>query len=336
MDWDETLAQLDTVTTVWQAMACWQGDAGSLRHISTGVNAVFRFEMNNIGYYLRITHNGLTDLSIVRSALHFLAHLWQEGAAVCEPIAAQSGEMFVLLPIHTTTEALPSDGFWIASVTREVPGKPLGLEEKNPAAFEAWGNCLGRFHQAARTYKPQPEDRFGGIPLTEAEAKWEQYRSAIPAFDVLALREYEQLYSWYQALLQTANPQDFGLTHQDSRSQNVIWDGRSATMIDFDEPGWGWFVEDIARALGEYWWKEERHLFRDSFLHGYRSVCKLSEYWEASLPFFMRWWALKYYVEWSPYATPKALEEADRPETFRPGDFPWHVRRRFADPAQWE
>lgn len=336
MDWVQTLEQLNHSVTVPIALARWKGDPESLRHVSTGVNAVFGFQRNSTGYYLRISHDGLIDQRKVTSALRFLSHLWREGAAVCEPVASVHRHMMELIPSDAKTESRLPDGNWMATVTREVAGNPLSREETELAAFEAWGRCLGSVHLAACLYISHPEDAFGKSDIPAHQENWKRSRHKINDFDILALREYDLLDAWYQSLPITHDHPDFGPLHGDSNPHNVIWDGQSVTAIDFDEPRWGWFAEDVTRSLVEYWWKDRRHQVRDSFLQGYRSVREFPEFWEGCLTFMMRRWALDYYLERNPYPSPEAIAEADREATLRPGDFAWHVRRRFANAMQWD
>ena len=336
MDWDKTLEQLNHRVTVPIAVERWGGAPDSLRYVRTGVNAVFRFQRNNTGCYLRIAHDGLIDSRKVTSALRFLSHLWREGAAVCEPIASVNGQLMESISIDGETESLPSDGNWMATVTREVAGTPLGWDLTELAAFEAWGRCLGSLHDASRSYISHPEDAFGTSGIHAHRENWKRTRQRINDFDHLALQEYAALDAWYESLPIADDHPEFGLLHGDTNAHNVIWDGRSVTAIDFDEPGWGWFVEDVARSFVTYWWKDQRHLFRDSFLRGYRSVREFSEFWEKCIPFMMRRWSLGYYLEWNPYPSPEAIAEADREDTLRPGDFAWLVRKRFVNSLQWD
>ena len=335
MDWDEMLRQLNPAITVLDAALRWRGDTDSIRHIRTGVNATFRFEVNGTGHYLRLTHNSLISERKVSSALNYLCHLWREGAAVCEPVASRNGSFLESIPLHDATEPLPDGGQWLATVTKEVAGSPIGLNTTDLAAYEAWGRSLGTLHRAARTYTPKPEFVFADGSRERRNA-WAQYKQNIPPFDTLALREYEQLDEWGRQLPATEENPDFGLTHGDCNSQNFLWTGRTVFVIDFDEPSYNWFAADIARALVEFGWREQRNEFRTCFIQGYRSAYDFSPYWEERLTHLMRLFALGNYIEVNPYPTLEALTGADKDGADRPWDFYWCLRKRFADPTLWE
>ena len=334
-NWDETLRQLNHAVTVREAASRWSGDPDSLHHVQTGVNATFRFTANGAGYYLRLTHTSLIRERKVMSALNYLQHLWREGAQVCEPVPSAKGLFAETILGDTATERTPEAGQWLATVTKEAAGSPI---TRNKGVFddpEAWGRCAGLLHRAARTYIPNPDDDFGGGPQ-EAHAVWERTGRNIPAFDALALQEYKILDLWVQNLPGAEGSPDFGLIHGDFGGNNTLWDGRTATVIDFDEPRYDWFASDFSGPIGELWWDERRPSTQERFLRGYRTACDFPAFWADNLSRLARKWALQYYAETNPYPTLESLAEADREGVDRPDDFCWRVRKRFADPSLWE
>lgn len=78
----------------------------------------------------------------------------------------------------------------------------------------------------------------------------------------------------------TAMPTDrehFGLIHSDLHLGNVMADGDTLTVIDFDDCGYGWFVHELAVALHPVLGEPIEAEARAALVEGYRSVHSLSD-----------------------------------------------------------
>lgn len=84
-----------------------------------------------------------------------------------------------------------------------------------------------------------------------------------------------------------SGPDRFGLVHADLRLANLLVDGSTTTVIDFDDCGFGWFFYDFGTvvsfieddpALGEW---------QDSWLTGYRTRRPIAAADEEMLPSFV-------------------------------------------------
>lgn len=321
MEWGEILGLLAHNVTVPEAVRRWGGNPGSVALVSEGVNVVFRFEAGEVPCYLRFTHDSLISERRVASAVDFLRHLSSGGAPVCEPVASQSGKF---------VEVMEHDGSnWIATATREVAGASLGLDRTDLDIYEAWGRSLGETHRVAETYVPGPECEF-----QHWRDIWERTRDEIHPQDALAQKERQLLNDWYHTL--SEQPPEFGLTHTDYNPRNNIWDGQRVTAIDFDEPSWGWFALDVARALVEFLCRPrgQRIEFRESFLRGYRCCRELSDSGEAQIKGFTRMWAL---IMYAPNAAVGAAENSAEQEiAASANDFCQFMRNRFEDQSLWD
>ncbi len=260
MTWLAVSEQLDHTRLPDLIRQTWNGDAGSLRYINTGANIVFRFESDGAGRYMRISHPVLHSINEAEATLAYLRHLNVSGTHVCAPVPARDGRF--ILPID-------QDEFY-AAVVEEVPGVPFALNTRDPAAFEAWGQSLGKLHAAAATYSPAPNTTYKDI-----DSAWEKVRPHVEAHGGDLLRVFEQTEAWMRSL--PRHPGVFGLTHGDYRPGNVIWDGKTARTVDFDEPMFNWYMVDFARALMEFGERPqaERRQIRDAFAAGYRAYFQL-------------------------------------------------------------
>ena len=84
------------------------------------------------------------------------------------------------------------------------------------------------------------------------------------------------------------DPATYGVIHADLHPGNLLADGDTLTVIDFDDAAFGWHIYDIAVALSHY---ETRGRISprsgEAFLRGYRARRELAEDVLALLPMFL-------------------------------------------------
>ena len=64
-------------------------------------------------------------------------------------------------------------------------------------------------------------------------------------------------------------PEVFGLIHADAHLDNVLFAGRQAQLIDFDDCGFGYRIYDVAVALWELRHRDDYASFKEAFIRGY-------------------------------------------------------------------
>lgn len=79
---------------------------------------------------------------------------------------------------------------------------------------------------------------------------------------------------------------NYGLIHADLHTENILVRGRTVTVIDFDDSGYGWHIYELAVALFEEQASPNFEDIRQALLDGYREHRLLSEADEALLPLF--------------------------------------------------
>ena len=79
----------------------------------------------------------------------------------------------------------------------------------------------------------------------------------------------------------------FGLTHNDLRRANLLVDGDRTYVIDFDDCGDSWYMNDWATAVSMIEHHPQLPAMQDAWVEGYRSVASLSREDEAELPTFV-------------------------------------------------
>jgi Ser/Thr protein kinase RdoA (MazF antagonist) len=79
----------------------------------------------------------------------------------------------------------------------------------------------------------------------------------------------------------------FGLVHADIRLANVLIDGHTIRVIDFDDCGFSWFMYDFATAVSFMEDHPRVPELQDAWVRGYRSQAELDGTSEAELPTFV-------------------------------------------------
>ena len=263
MGWIDTLKTLE-LGTAEQAAALWNADAGSLEMVGTSANAVFRFATDKQIRYLRLTHQALRDHEFVAAGLDWLRHLHAAGAFVPESLPSARGWLI--------EDVMQGDGVFLASVMAGAPGVPLG-DDLGPKALEAWGESLGRLHQASESYRRQP------IKLSSGLEQWPESFTLLGFWAniqnvVSSDPELQQAHAELGAWLASLPASECMVTHGDFRPGNAIWDGSRVVIVDFDEPTLAWAEYDVARAMLRDACKPFAHptAHLETFLRGYSNV----------------------------------------------------------------
>lgn len=84
-----------------------------------------------------------------------------------------------------------------------------------------------------------------------------------------------------------SGPDRFGLVHADLRLANLLVDGPTITVIDFDDCGFGWFFYDFGTAVSFIEDDPALPEWQDSWLTGYRSRRAITEADEDMLASFV-------------------------------------------------
>jgi Ser/Thr protein kinase RdoA (MazF antagonist) len=82
-------------------------------------------------------------------------------------------------------------------------------------------------------------------------------------------------------------PDVFGLIHADLRLANLLVDGDTTTVIDFDDCGFGWYFYDFGTAVSFFEDDPAVPEWQDAWATGYRSRRPLPSDGEAMLPSFV-------------------------------------------------
>jgi Ser/Thr protein kinase RdoA (MazF antagonist) len=143
------------------------------------------------------------------------------------------------------------------------------------ADFHTLGAITAALHEHSHTWtRPAGFGRFswdwqhclGDAP------RWGRWQNA----DGVGTQEHELLDRAARLLQQRlsdygSGPDRFGLIHADLRIANLLVDGSTITVIDFDDCGFGWFFYDFGTAVSFIEDDPALPEWQESWLRGYRS-----------------------------------------------------------------
>jgi Ser/Thr protein kinase RdoA (MazF antagonist) len=253
----------------------WPHDAGSMRFFRSSANFLYVFQHDAKRRFLRFAPSSERRRKSIDAEIALVRWLAEEGLAVVQPVRSRN-QRFV--------ETVASDwGTFHAVVFDALEGTQFEIDELDDASLRAWGAALGRLHA---TFKKYP----GRVPSARSTMRdhLAQVKRALPKD---APGVWEELYRLGSSLNALPMDQDtYGLIHFDFELDNLIWQGRTAQMLDFDDCSFAWYAADIAFALRDYF-DAGANLSTPSvraFLGGYAAQTRLTDQQIAQIPLFSR------------------------------------------------
>ena len=172
-----------------------------------------------------------------------------------------------------------------------VPGAEPDEQSLTTDDFHTLGRITAALHAHARGWqRPAGFARFAWDweHSFGAEPRWGRWQDAVgvgPA-ECEVLGRAEQLL--HDKLLEYGSgPDTYGLIHADLRLANLLVDGDTITVIDFDDCGFGWYFYDFGTAVSFIEDDPALPEWQDSWVRGYRSHREMSAADEAMLPSFV-------------------------------------------------
>lgn len=259
----------------------WDHDAGRAKFWRASTNFVFFFKQVGQNCVLRFNHADERMAATIQGEIDFVNGLAAQGIAVAKPIASRNG---------TFVETVATDlGTFHAVAFEALQGEQFEVEDLTPTQFSQWGSALGTLHNASAKLSAAARPSLVHRPT------WQDHLALaaefISAVETAAHQTREVL--WQQLGQLPITAENFGLIHYDFELDNLIWNGETAGIIDFDDSAHHWYVADIALALCDLWGDRIRDidLQHPAFLHfieGYRSVRPLAQAEIERIPLFLR------------------------------------------------
>ena len=237
-----------------EAIKHWDVEVKSINLHLQSENTVFKVEgLDGNTYALRVHRRGYHDLEELNSEHVWTSSLSNAGLLVPEAVVTRSGEAY------TSVSFLNSSEYRYVGLVKWIEGTILNdlildLEEKDVSdVYESLGKVVAKFHKATIAWeKPKDFKRhsFDTDGLLGSKPFWGRFWEAQNA----TTSEREKLSLIRNNITESLSklPKDinsFGMIHADLHSQNVLIQGKSLSVIDFDDSGFGWYGFDLAVAI---------------------------------------------------------------------------------------
>ena len=237
-----------------EAIKHWDVEVKSINLHLQSENTVFKVEgLDGNTYALRVHRKGYHDLEELNSEHVWTSSLSNAGLLVPEAVVTRSGEAY------KTVSFLNSSEYRYVGLVKWIEGTILNdlildLEEKDVSdVYESLGKVVAKFHKATIAWeKPKDFKRhsFDTDGFLGSNPFWGRFWEAQNA----TTREREKLSLIRNNITKILSklPRDinsFGMIHADLHSQNVLIQGKSLSVIDFDDSGFGWYGFDLAVAI---------------------------------------------------------------------------------------
>ena len=227
-------------------------------------NAVFRLHTAVGDLALRIHRPDYRTPWQTRSELTYMEALAESGCVeVPLPVRTRSGDLVAMVGANGQRRHA-SVVTWLKGEVRR-PGRGAG-----PKTLFRIGRALGHIHEFSQSFEaPAGFD----LPTWDLSAIFEQ-----SLVDQLESTDQQRIFDevrqraavLFDGLGRSAAA--FGVLHHDFILLNCLHHGRRTAVIDFDDCGWGFYLQDLGGLLGNLKDYANYRSLRRPFLDGYRSV----------------------------------------------------------------
>jgi Ser/Thr protein kinase RdoA (MazF antagonist) len=250
------------VTAAEAAAARWGGRV--VRLLRDRENQVLEMTLPKGRAALRLHRQGYQSLEAITSELWWCAELARAGLPVPDAIPALNGSLLVRL----------ADGRH-ASAIAWIEGEALG-EASNDFTrpidevleiYHGLGALLARLHRTTDSLTLSPGftrprwDREGLVGEAPFWGRFWDHPAATPDQRRQLLRARDALRERLEG--------EIGLIHADVLRENVLVNGRSVSLIDFDDSGFGFRLYDLGTALIQTIHHPAQSEIREALMAGY-------------------------------------------------------------------
>ena len=281
MPLQELLGHLDQLANA--SLPLWPLPAGArARLINVSENATYLVETEGFRSILRVHRPAYHSRRGIEQELAWTQALAADGIVLTPPpIAGHNGAM-VQEGLHP---ALPEPRFMVMFTF--APGRQPDENDDLVAPFERLGAIAARTHLHSQSWTaPAPLER----PVWDADAvfgpkaSWGNWRDAPNVTSEIrtVLKKAEALVCQRLAAFGKGTDR-YGLIHADMRLANLLIEGETTCLIDFDDCGTGWLLYDFATGISFMEDHPQVPALRKAWVKGYRQVRALSDEDEAEI-----------------------------------------------------
>lgn len=264
-----------TVLEVEPALSSWDEVAGgSAKLINHSENQTFQIDTAEHGSFaMRVHRKGYQSRLSIESELAWLTALRRDtNLPIAEPVAGKDG---ALLQTFATDK-----GERLAVLFRFLPGGEPTTDSNLEGLFGKLGGYAAAMHRHVTQWqRPAGFQRqvWQAATILDADGLWGDWRVAPgvnrhnrPILDRLDSALWRRLGDY------GIGADRYGLIHADMRLGNLLVDGETVRLIDFDDCGFCWFTYDFAAAISFHETTKAIPALRAAWIAGYQAVRPLS------------------------------------------------------------
>ena len=249
-----------------KAAPLWGLDPAQVSLVAKRENEVWRAEGPGGAYALRLHRPGYRTEAELKSELDWMAMLAEGGLTVPRPIRSQNGR-FVEMVEGMAVDLL----VWMPGRMVGKQGALDGIADRE-GYMRQLGALLARLHDLSDAWTP-PEGftrpRWDRAGLLGEAPLWGPF-SANPDLTEAQRATLRNVQAKAEPHLARLEPGlDYGLIHADAITENVMVDGETLVLIDFDDGGWGFRDFDLATVLMRQLTASDYPTLRAALLAGY-------------------------------------------------------------------
>jgi Ser/Thr protein kinase RdoA (MazF antagonist) len=249
-------------------------------------NAVFRVDEAASGRrcVLRVHREDYQTSASVLSELLWMDALCETGINTPRALAGRDGQWVRTVSVPGVPEPRHCD------VISWVDGEPLEVAQ-SVEAYRLLGELHARLHCHSRHWSPPPgftRHYWDEEGMLGDERLWGRFEDleALDADQRALMQQARHLV--LDRLARFGKREDrFGLIHADFMPDNVLIHRGVASVIDFDDCGFGWYLYDPATLFAFSVADDAFSTMLDAWAEGYRSVAGLPDEHLAELPTFI-------------------------------------------------
>lgn len=254
--------------------------------INVSENATYKVEHPASGekWALRVHREGYHSRRAIASELLWQQALKADGAIVTpSSIKGRDGELIQSVAI----DGLPRPRN-VVLFAWEAGSEPA---QNDIHGFELLGEVAARMHlhvkkwQRPAWFERHTWDFDTSLGDTPHWGRWRDGMGMTPEIEAVFARTVDLIRRRLEAF--GKGPERFGLIHGDMRLANLLMDGRTVKVIDFDDSGFSWFLYDCATTVSFFEHEPEVPKLLEAWVRGYRRVAPLSAADEAEIETFV-------------------------------------------------
>lgn len=256
--------------------------------VNLSENATYRIEDPVAGrrWALRVHRDGYHSTAGIRSELAWLMALRNDRVVITPaPVAGRDGDL--IQKVGHPTMAQPRHVVLFDWESGAEPSEKDHLTDK----FGILGEVTARMHRHSRQWtRPAGFERHTWDFETSlgATPHWGSWRDGM-GLDAEKVALFGRTVDLIGRRLAAfgKGPERFGLIHCDMRLANLLIDGDTVKVLDFDDCGFSWHLYDAATAVSFF--EHEPHVpeLMAAWVEGYRRVLDLPAEDEAEIPTFV-------------------------------------------------